>query len=211
MNSRRPVNSDVGSLTVVQGNCGVLMLPTPEDDLAHLLASPQYWTNKAIALRASAAAVWYCINSTPRVDLTSALGSANPIDITGDAWQVYRMLCGMSLELAYKASLIAMGQKIKTTHDLVWLAEQVCSNLSRTERGLLELLTQCVVWDGRYPAPKDALSLEYFVYLSFENLYRKERTENTTILKPIEPNPLDWENYDTLWKTAVDAYDWHSF
>ena len=95
------------------------MLPTPEDDLAHLLSSSQYWINKAIALRASAAAVWYCINANLHVDLSSALGSVNPIDITGDAWQVYRMLCGMSLELAYKASLIAMGQKIKTTHDLV--------------------------------------------------------------------------------------------
>ena len=121
------------------------------------------------------------------------------------------MLCGMSLELAYKASLVAMGQKIKPTHDLTWLAEQVLSSVSRKERGLLELLAQSVIWEGRYPAPKDALSLEYFVYLWYENLYRAERHSDTmTVLKPVEPNPLNWENYNELWRSAITAYEWHS-
>lgn len=163
------------------------MFPTPEDDLAHILVSSQYWIDKAKALRASAAAIWYFIDSDPPPDL-SALGTDPPVKTTG-IWYVYRMLCGMSLELAYKASLIAMGEKVKATHDLTWLAEQVFPSVSRKERGILELLTHCIVWDGRYPAPKDALSLEYFVYLSYENLYRKEHQGNMTTLKPIEPDP----------------------
>ena len=185
------------------------MFATPEDDLAHILASQQYWIDKAKALRASAAAIWHYIDSNPPLDLSSALATDPPIAKTG-IWNVYRMLCGMSLELAYKASLIAMEEKIKITHDLNWLAEQVLSSVSRKERGLLELLTQCIVWDGRYPAPKDSLSLEYFVYLSYENLYRKEQTENTMTLIPIEPDPLSWENYNSLWQSAIAAYEWHS-
>jgi HEPN domain-containing protein len=185
------------------------MFTTPEEDLAQILASPQYWMDKAKALRASAAAIWYWMDSDPPLDLSSALATDPPILNTG-TWYVYRMLCGMSLELAYKASLVAMGQKIKATHDLKVLAEQVFPNLSREERGILELLTQCIVWDGRYPGPKDPLSLEYFVYLSYENLYRKEHTENVTTLKPIEPDPLSWENYNALWQRAVAAYEWHS-
>jgi hypothetical protein len=86
----------------------------------------------------------------------------------------------------------------------------VFTSVSRKERGILELFTQCIVWDGRYPAPKDAVSLEYFVYLSYENLYRKERCGNTTTLKPIEPDPLSWENYNALWQAALAAYEWHS-
>jgi hypothetical protein len=185
------------------------MFATAEDDLAHILTSPQYWIDKSKSLRASAAAIWHCIASSPPLDLSAALVTEPPIDPTG-IWYVYRMLCGMSLELAYKASLIAMGQRIKTTHDLTWLAEQVLPSVSRRERGLLELLTQCIVWDGRYPAPKDPLSLEYFVYLSYENLYRKEVTGNSTTLIPIEPNPLNWENYNSLWQSAIAAYEWHS-
>ena len=177
------------------------MLPTPEDDLAHILGTSQYWIEKAKALRAAAAAIWYFIDSDSPPKVSAALTTAPPVETTG-IWYVYRMLCGMSLELAY--------QQVKTTHNLTWLAEQVFISVSPKERGILELLTQCIVWDGRYPAPKDALSLEYFVYLSYENLYRKEHQGNTTTLKPIEPDPLSWENYNTLWQSAIAAYEWHS-
>jgi hypothetical protein len=187
------------------------MLPTPEDDLARAMVTPQYWINSANALRASAAAIWYFLQSDAPVDLSSALASDPPLDTAVNLSQVYRMLCGMSLELAYKASLVAMGEKIKPTHDLAWLAEQVLSSVSRRDRGLLELLAQSVVWEGRYPAPKEALSLEYFVYLWYENLYRGEKWgRNGEILKRIEPDPLSWENYNTLWQSAMIAYEWHS-
>ena len=183
--------------------------PTSEDDLALALRTPQYWINCANTLRASAAAIWYCMHSNPPIDLSSSLSSDVPI--TGNLSNVYRMLCGMSLELAYKASLVAMGENVKTTHDLTWLAERVLSSVSRKERGLLELLAQSVVWEGRYPVPKDALSLEYFVYLWYENLYRPERRSDTmTVLKLIEPDPLNWEKYDELWRSAIAAYEWHS-
>ncbi len=182
---------------------------TPADDLKNLLSEPQYWINKAEALRASAGAIWYCQHSVQHTDINQALGTDPPIQISGDIWQVYRMLCGMSLELAYKASLIALGKDIKTTHNLVWLAEQVCFSLTQKEHGLLALLSECVIWQGRYPAPKDDLSLEYFVYLHYENLFRKVTTGNLTVLKPLEPDPLDWEGYNELWKSAIAAYEWH--
>jgi hypothetical protein len=185
------------------------MNQTPEDDLTELLHEPQYWMDKAEALRACAASVWHCRHALPEGELARQLGSTTPINMAGDTWQVYRMLCGMSLELAFKASLICLHREVKTTHNLVWLAEQVCWNLSSKERGLLALLAECIVWEGRYPAPKDALSLEYFVYLHYENLFRKVRTGNLIVLEPIEPDPLGWNGYSALWERAVAAYDWH--
>ena len=143
------------------------MTKTPADDLAELLHKPQYWMYKAEALRASAGAVRYCQQGVFPEKLEEP-----EINMSG-MWQVYRMLCGMSLELAYKASLVAMGKKIRTTHDLVSLAEEVCFKLSPEERGLLALLAECVIWEGRYPCPKDELALEYFVYLHYENLFSK--------------------------------------
>jgi len=182
---------------------------TSADDLKILLSNPQYWMNKAEALRASAGAVWYCRHTMSNEELSEKLETELTVNISGDSWQVYRMLCGMSLELSYKASLIAMGKKIQKTHNLEWLAEQVCFQLSNRERGLLALLSECVIWEGRYPAPKDEQSLEYFVWLHYENLYRKVRTGNHIVLKPIEPDPLDWESYNELWKTSVNAYNFH--
>jgi hypothetical protein len=185
------------------------MQQTAADDLANLLSEPQYWMNKAEALRASAGAVWYCRQGIPDSASFEGLGTKPDVNMSGDTWQVYRMLCGMSLELAYKASFVAIAKQIKPTHDLVWLAEQVCFKVSREERGLLALLSECVIWEGRYPSPKDGQSLEYFVYLHYENLYRKVRTGNITILKPVEPDPLNWDGYNKLWNSAVAAYEWH--
>ncbi len=182
---------------------------TPADDLADLLSKPQYWMNKAEALRVSAGAVWYCRQAMPDGEFSEKLGTEPAVNMAGDTWQVYRMLCGMSLELAYKASLVAIGKKLKTTHNLVWLAEQVCFNLSPKEQGLLALLSECVIWEGRYPAPKNEQSLEYFVYLHYENLFRKVRAGNLIVLKPVEPDPLGWGSYNELWKSAVAAYEWH--
>lgn len=182
---------------------------TPADRFARLLSKPQYWINKAEALRASAGAVWYCQHAMGNGEILQMLGTEPVVNMAGDTWQVYRMLCGMSLELAYKASLVALGKEIKTTHNLVWLAEQVCFNLSPKERGLLALLSECVIWEGRYPAPRGEQSLEYFIYLHYENLFRKVRTGNLTVLKPVEPDPLGWDGYNELWKSAVAAYEWH--
>jgi hypothetical protein len=182
---------------------------TPADDLADLLSKPQFWMNKAEALRASAGAVWYCQQAMPNSEFFESLGTKPAVNMSGKTWQVYRMLCGMSLELAYKASLVAIGREVKTTHNLVWLAEQVCFNLSPKEQGLLALLSEWVIWEGRYPCPKDEQSLEYFVYLHYGNLFRKVRTGNLTILEPVEPDPLGWEGYSELWKSAVVAYEWY--
>jgi len=184
------------------------MNQTPADDLADLLSKPEYWMRKAEALRASAGAVWYCY-STHDGEFFEALGIEPAASMSGDTLRVYRMLCGMSLELAYKASLVAMGQKIKATHNLVWLAEQVCFTPSPKQRGLLALLSECVTWEGRYPCPKDEISLEYSVYLHYENLFRKVRTDNLTVLEAVEPDPLNWDGYNELWKSAAAAYEWH--
>jgi hypothetical protein len=145
----------------------------------------------------------------PDGEFFERLATEPAVNVSGDTWQVYRMLCGMSLELAYKASLVAIGHEIKTTHNLVWLAEQVCLHLSPKDRGLLALLSECVIWQGRYPCPKDEQSLEYFVYLHYENLFQVVRTGDYIVLKPVEPDPLDWDGYNQLWKSAVAAYEWH--
>ena len=182
---------------------------TPADDLAHLNAHPQYWMNKALALHASAGAVWICRNQRGSEYFRKEPGLNLEFEIPGESWQVYRMLCGMSLELCYKASLIAKRSEIRKTHDLVALAEEVLFTVSSRERGLLALLSECVIWEGRYPAPKDSRSLEYFAFLHFEILFEKVWDGNNIILKPKEPDPLDWEGYSALWNAAVAAYEWH--
>ena len=181
---------------------------TLADDLADLYSDPEYWMKKAEALRASAWAIWYCRKATQGGEILRELGSELPVNMAGGTCQVYRMLCGMSLELAYKASLVALGKGVAKTHNLVWLAEQAGIGLSSKKRGLLALLSQYIIWEGRYPAPSSEFGLEFSAYLHYENLFQKMHTGNVTELEPIEPHPLGWDCYNELWESAVSAFDW---
>lgn len=116
----------------------------------------------------------------------------------------------MSLELAYKSILVALHRSVPATHDLLRLATLAEIRLTKSEAGVLELLHQCILWEGRYPVPKTPAALEYFVYLHYENLFRPEQKKNITVLKPKKPNPLDWAEYNKLWEKAYAAFEWHS-
>jgi hypothetical protein len=179
------------------------MLTGSEYDQKHLSEDPAYWLNKAIALRSAAGAVWYCLEVENTDHVTEKLGGDPRVDFTTGAWQVYRMLCGMSLELLYKAIIVQNKEPVPKTHDLLILAEKAGDIVSPKEAGILDFLTDCIVWEGRYPVPHYHSAIDRFVFLHFENLFRKERTSDTSwIMKPIEPNPLDWKQYNVIWESA---------
>jgi hypothetical protein len=142
--------------------------------------------------------------------IASALGLGEAVDMTAATWRVYRMLCGMALELAYKAIAVAQGKQLLHVHNLVQLAEHAGVPLLKAKDiRLLHLLTECILWDGRYPVPKSADSLEYFVYLTYESLYRKEQTgERSWALKPLDPDPFDWEEFQSFWNQAMACFEW---
>ena len=178
-----------------------------EEDFDHLSKEPQYWLNKATALRSAAGSIWYCLEIAKPADIADAIGGETQIDFSSGSWQVYRMLCGMSLELLYKAIIVAQNDPVPASHNLLFLAEKAGCHVTRKNAGILELLTECIIWEGRYPVPKDHPKIEKFVFLHYENLFYKERTDNSVVLKPIEPNPLDWINYSELWKKAYVHFE----
>lgn len=102
---------------------------------------------------------------------------------------------------------MAQNEPVPATHNLLRLAEKASDHITRKQSGILELLTECIVWEGRYPVPKEHLEIEKFVFLHYENLFYKERTGKSLTLKPIEPNPLDWGNYSELWEKAHALFE----
>lgn len=173
-----------------------------QQDYQRLSAEPTYWLNKAIALRSAAAAVWFCVEVEKPANVVARLNATIPVDFTTGAWQVYRMLCGMSLELLYKAIIVQSGERAPKTHNLLKLARQAGEYISPQQAGILDLLTDCIVWEGRYPVPHHHSAIDRFVLLHYENLFRKKRTGATVIMTPIEPNPLDWNQYNVIWESA---------
>ena len=185
-------------------------MATPIGPHAEIANEPKYWLEKASNLHTAAGALWYCMQNNAAQGIAPALGLGDAVDMTTATWRVYRMLCGMALELAYKAIAVVQGKNVLHVHNLVELAEHAGVPLLKArDIRLLHLLTECIVWDGRYPIPKSADSLEYFTYLTYESLYHKEQTgERSWTLKPLEPDPFDWEQFQGFWNQATAFFEW---
>ena len=185
-------------------------MATPISEHAEIANEPKHWLGKAEDLHAAAGALWYCMQNNSAQGIAPALGLGEAVDMTAATWRVYRMLCGMALELAYKAIAVAQGKQILHVHNLVQLAEHAGVPLLKAKDiRLLHLLTECILWDGRYPVSRSADSLEYFVYLTYESLYRKEQTgERSWALKPLDPDPFDWAEFQRFWSQATAYFEW---
>jgi len=176
-------------------------MPATEDNRPRPERAPLHWHNKASQLRASAAATWYCMSQADQAEVERSLGSPSNLGL-GYAYPAYRMLCGMSIEAMLKAILVAKGLDAPASHDLLWLARHAEMQLDATETGLLALLTECIIWHGRYPAPlpKAVHAVAKLGKLTEKHLFtRSVREGGFVIMTPRRPNPLAWDGFDKLW------------
>ena len=153
-----------------------------------------YWFNKSSDLHTAASALWQS-RAESHSQTESDLREITP---------VYYMLCGLSLELMYKAIIVAKGGEFKLNHKLIPLAERAGIDLDKTLRGLFELLTESVEWDGKYPVPGSYQKLE-----QLENLYYKYLHDTVSFgrIKAYKPNnALNWQAFDNLWQEGSRMY-----
>ena len=168
-----------------------------------------YWFNKASDLRGSAAALWVS-QSEEMSDLVveqCGLGASFRLDAAVPS--VYRMLAGMALELLYKAVIVAKGKDVPHTHALIELAERAGFGPSDDDRALLKILTEAIVWDGRYPVPKSYEHFERLRDLETEHLFESRPLGKR--FKVLTPNhALNWSGFDGLWRAAVGVF-WENY
>jgi hypothetical protein len=146
-----------------------------------------YWYNKSSDLRGSAGALWISRQKAFSTAIVKKLHLGEGFSMGAATPSVYLMLCGMSLELLYKAILVATRQKVPHEHILVKLAKLAGVSVGADETALLRILTESIVWDGRYPVPKTVAS--------FDEL-RKLRSKHLWESKPLGPrggfSPFQW-------------------
>ena len=116
----------------------------------------------------------------------------------------------MALELLYKAITIAKGNEPKKSHNLNQLALAAGLEIKGEQAGLLDILSESIIWNGRYPVPHKHSDFEDLKKLINEHLYDKESLGNLSVLKP--NNALSWESFNELWSNAFDVYwQYHSY
>ncbi len=161
--------------------------------------APLWWFNKSSDLRACAGTLWLGTSSERSVEIVKALDLGEGFSITVAAWPVYQMLCGMSLELIFKAISVAMGNSVTHTHELVELARNAELIYSDEVKGILDVLTQSIIWEGRYPVPKKEETLLKTQELSWDNLF--SASENLGMFKKYN-DALSWEAFTSIWSIA---------
>lgn len=167
----------------------------------------RYWYNNSSDLRASAAALRICNDPdiAARTVAEYELGGGFLMPVATS--KVFRMLCGMSMELIFKALSVERGEEVnQSSHDLLQHLSTTGLSYSPTERELLKILSHATTWSGRYPSPKKQDALEVYQDLVNKNMY-DSRPLGSGTLKILTPNnALDWDSFNGMWKKAMRSY-----
>lgn len=132
--------------------------------------SVEEWYARARALYAAAKAVW------ERGDQLHDQSLRDRMALEAVAF----MLAGMSLECLLKAVIVGevpeSNQKIELprtlkTHNLLSLAKDAGIAVSDDEEHCLRILTDHVVWAGRYPAPTSVEKLGHCIIPDFRDAF----------------------------------------
>ena len=168
--------------------------------------APLCWFNKSSDLRASAGALWKSMRKDSSEILVEELGLGTQFSMPIAVWPVYLMLCGMSLELLFKAISVAKGHHVKTTHNLVKLADFAGVKTDNESKSILALLTESIIWEGKYPVPKDKQKESFYTANNLYNevMYTKAQFHGCEYQKPTDA--LNWDCFNKIWLDASKTF-----
>jgi len=166
--------------------------------------SPLSWYNKSCDLRASSGALWFSMKNELLKKISSELNLGK--GRSANTWAVYLMLCGLSLELIYKAILVVKKQQVSTKHTLKNLADLAGIHSDRRKEDLLAILTEAIIWDGKYPVPRDEQQGKMVELSKIENRSLFDYVEWKSLKIPRPNNELGWDSFNNLWTEANEVF-----
>lgn len=159
--------------------------------------SPLWWLNKSSDLHASAGALWVVMLEDKSQKFQNSLSLGKGFSMGAACWPVYQMLFGMSFELILKAIIVVSKKTLVHTHKLITLADNTDLHLTKPERDILILLTESIVWEGKYPVPKQKEHLDNHYKKANEVLFDSHKMGDFEVRR--SNKTFDWENLNALW------------
>jgi HEPN domain-containing protein len=149
--------------------------------------NPDHWAERAYSFKSAADLI------------ASANESSPPIP--------YYYNAGLSLELILKAIATAKGIGFEKSHDLNSLCRLIGIDLTEDQRCTLELLSEIIVWSGRYPVPKsEGAWNNYHDNIQEKHIVRKHEGGVSLTMANRSRFP-NLENYLTLWNIFNSAFN----
>ena len=138
-----------------------------------------YWFNKSSDLHSSARVLWKAMDGRTELEIR--------------CYATYKMLMGMSYESMLKAFCIEKDVAVKTTHNLTTLASDAGFSFAKEENKILQVLTDYILWAGKYPTPKPK---------NGPNAIKKHWEE----LHNLGYEAFDFDSLHSIWRKMSDEY-----
>lgn len=154
---------------------------------------PTYWHNKSSDLMSSARVLWKAMDDDSSTKVT--------------CYSTYIMLFGMSLEALFKAHCVAQNidnPRINKSHQLTEVASIAGIKLDKSENKILDILSEYIIWDGRYPVPKLSSQVKRHANNIKATAYDKEKIGSLEILRPNDA--LGFNSIHRIWRRVSDDY-----
>jgi len=173
-----------------------------------------YWYNKSCHLMTSSKILW---DASKDGDLL-------------DSGDTYLMLMGLSFELLLKSFYVLNDKSPPSHHCLDNLTSECCCELTNKETVILRVLSGYIVWQGRYPVPKEKNDRSTGENIGFHAIRNQEKPFKNTLSYPeqisgqtnskLQDSDLDFDNLVALWqkiqvqyrvttKNVASAYSWY--
>ncbi|RMT93195.1 hypothetical protein ALP39_00948 [Pseudomonas marginalis pv. marginalis] len=173
-----------------------------QQEFERRMQEPAYWFNKSADMRASAGAIHYSISHSDAV--TEWLDYPKGYSMSVASHDVFVMLCGLSMELIYKAILVSKAIKFDKVHKLNPLRKLAEVDVSELQEGILDLYTHAIYWVGKYPVPlKNEFNTDF---MSLVNEHLFENVPGMSINLKRGNGLMSWDTFDTLWRSAEQVY-----
>ncbi|CAG8998639.1 MAG: hypothetical protein CENE_00594 [Candidatus Celerinatantimonas neptuna] len=106
---------------------------------------------------------------------------------------------GIATELYLKGTILNQNGKLVKQHHLVKLAEDANLTLTSDQVSLLEILSETVIWFGRYPTPRNSEVWDKFHDEIYEKHKIRETNGNTHVVRANLNTFPTIENCKKIW------------
>jgi HEPN domain-containing protein len=153
---------------------------------AEIGADPKNWMSRAVAFKEAALLIAKSDDYSPPFP--------------------YYYNSGISLELALKALAITKSKEFETNHRIAELVSLVGLNVTKDQECTLELLSELIVWSGRYPIPKKEGQWNNYHDVVQEKHIVREREGNVGRTLANRSRFPTVQNFLTLWNIVEAEY-----
>jgi len=173
-----------------------------EANFKHRKENSSFWYQKSVSLYASASLIWEGMGSTREREFIKRLDLKSEFSVELGCLDNYLMMFGLSYEVMLKAICIRKSVQFSKSHKIHELAKHAQIILNENEILLLSILSEFVIWEGRYPIPKN----HKFMMEHWDSKRNALWEEDKIIGGKFRTDVFEYYRLKSLWLKLSDLY-----